>query len=221
MKNNQGKIEITEEQLRQMSEEKRKALFGGKDPLTEMGGVSTSALSLAVAIALSLVIGFFLVVQFVIQPSVVPDLKEGSFALPLEENHPVLSADRYQIARGYWNTRQYELFIESSQALQRAGILSDELAALKELHRYTVRALIFTEAYEQGREYIQLVQSRYPDDRVFMSDLFYYRGHIILKTRSHADAFGAFHEADALGGRYAEEAKAAKEKIQSINSPLW
>lgn len=221
MKNNQGKIEITEEQLRQMSEEKRKALFGGKDPLTEMGGISTSALSLAVAIALSLVIGFFLVVQFVIQPSVVPDLEEGSFALPLDEDHPALSADRYRIARGYWNTRQYSAFVESSRELQGAGLLREELTALKELHRYTARALIFTEDYEQGREYIQLVQSRYPGDQAFMSDLFYYRGHIILETRSHADAFGAFHEAHALGGRYAEEAKAAKEKIQSINSPLW
>lgn len=225
MKDNQLKIQLTESQLREMSEEERKALFGGKDPLKDMGGVSGKALGLALGSALTLILGFFFFIQFVVQPSVVPELEQGSFELGLQEEHPALATAEYRIARGYWNTGQFDEFVNSSRDFVAAGLLdpeqSEELQALKELHRYTARALLLTEAYDEAREYIRFVQSRYNNDSVFMSDMFYYRGHIILHTRTYADAYGAFHEAHALGGRYAEAAERAKNEIESMNSPLW
>lgn len=225
MKEQQSKIQITESQLREMSEEDRKALFGGKDPLKDMSGISGRAMALALGSAFTLILAFFFIIQFIVQPSIVPELERGSFDLGLEENHPALEADLYRIARGYWNTEQFADFVESSRTLVAANLLNreqpDEQRALKELYRYTARALIFTEAYDEAREYIRFVQSRHTEDPIFMSDMFYYRGHVILRTRTYADAFGAFHEAHALGGRYAEAAESAKNDIQSMNSPLW
>lgn len=208
-----------------MSEEDRKAMFGGKDPLKDMGGISGGALGLALASAFTLILGFFFFVQFVVQPSVVPELEQGSFDLGLEEGHPLLEESLYRIARGYWNTGQFTEFTETSRELAGTGLLDrevpEDLEILKELHRYTARAFILSGAYDEAREYIRFVQSRYNSDSVFMSDMFYYRGHIILRTQSYANAFGAFHEAHALGGRYAELAESAKNDIESMNSPLW
>ncbi|MFW6348547.1 MAG: hypothetical protein ACOC2C_08075, partial [Cyclonatronaceae bacterium] len=178
MKDSQLKIQLTESQLREMSEEERKALFGGKDPLKDMSGISGRAMALALGGAFTLIMGFFFFVQFVIDPRIVPELERGTLELGLQENHPALEADAYRLARGHWNTGEYEDFVPAARDLVASGMLSrkepDELQALKELHRYTARALIFAESYDEAREFIRFVQSRYIDDSEFMSDMFYY-----------------------------------------------
>lgn len=208
-----------------MSSEERKALFGGTDPFEKDGkaGFRFSGMSVGMAliIAIALVVLTTMVIQYVVKPEIVPPLSHDTFSLPLDENHAAKDQDIYIVAAGYWNQGNFEAFIPAAERLLSLPELQDEIPARKEIYLYTLRAYIFNEELEQTRSYAQFIQSRYPDDFVFMSDIFYYRGHITLQLEGYRQAYGAFRESHILGGRYEEEAGRAMNKIDSMSRPLW
>jgi len=221
---NEVKIRFSEKELRSMSSEDRKTLFGGTDPFekdNKFFSFSGMSVGMAFLIAIFLIVITTLVIQFVIKPEIVPPIPHEAFTLPIEESHAARNQDIYIVAAGYWNQSEFEAFIPASERLLSLSELSDDVAARKEIHLYTLKAYIFTEQFDQGRSYAQFIQSRYPDDYMFMSDVFYYRGHINLETLGYKEAYGAFRESHILGGRYSEEAGKAMNTIDRMSRPLW
>jgi hypothetical protein len=221
---NEVKLTFTDEELRKMSPEDRRSLFGGKDPLNEKeGGFSLSGMSvgMALVIAILLIAATTIVIQYLIRPQIAPPLQHLDFVLPLEENHPVKETELFIITEGYWNQSGFSSFLNTAARLHENELIRDETEARKELYLYQIKAHYFNEDYEKATELARFVQSRYPSDTAFMSDIFYLRGHITLKNRGHREAYGAFAESYLLGGRYSDEAGQAKRRIDRMNRPFW
>ncbi|MCH8567710.1 MAG: hypothetical protein LAT67_05580 [Balneolales bacterium] len=221
---NEVKIRLTEEDLKKMTPEERKALFRGKDPIEDKGfRFSGPSIGLAFTIAIGLILIAIVIIQYVIKPEIVAPMVKGQFELPLNSDNPVFETDLYLITAGYWNQENFSQFIPVGERLLLTDTFQgdDNVEARKELYLYLLRAHIFNEDFERAREFARFIQSRHPYDNIFMSDVFYYRGHIILQTMNYRNAYGAFRESFALGGRYASEAERAMNNIDRMSKPLW
>jgi hypothetical protein len=218
---NKPKSTISKEELSRIPAQKRVELFG-YDPLAKKEEPFINKWTIIMTLAISgLVIGgtaFF--IEFVVQPAFKPLIDTTTFEIPITEGVQQ-NQEKMDTLETFWVSQNLESFL---------GLIPDviadlesniDLASIKELQLYTIQAFMLTNQLDSAERLAVSLQSRYSTDLPFLSDVYYFRGHIIIKKSTLKDSYGAFSESYALGGRFADESLRIKRKIERMNRPLW
>lgn len=212
-------IRLTREDLEKLPVEERIKLFG-HDPIEKEGGfISKWSVIMALAIA-GLLIG---VTAFVIERYFHSDNEPlivlNEFSIPNEDGFSGVAS--FENMKNAWLAGRHSQFTDLANTFLNDPDLHIETDSIKEVQLYKIRAFLLTGEFVAAANLANILHGRYGDDLVFLSDLYYYRGHIIAKRENLKAAFGAFSESCALTGRYSEESCRLMRQIQRMNRPLW
>jgi hypothetical protein len=216
---NRPGIRLTRKDLEKIPVEERVKLFG-HDPLEKEGGfISKWSVITALAIAALLIGITAFIIEAYLNPGIEPQIDTSVFAIPEEGQFE--DSEAYISMKQIWLSGNAARFSEHADAFLNNADFELSSDVIREVQLYKIRAFLLTEEYQSAENLARILHSRYSNNQTYLSDLYYYRGHIIAKRENLNAAFGAFSESCALSGRYSDESCRIMRDIQRMNRPLW
>ncbi len=120
------------------------------------------------------------------------------------EDHDITSGTLYAGIGGQWDDQNYdESITEIDDIIAEAG---DDEDLVKEFEILKLHAIARSGDHNRAIHYSRTLQQRYSSDSDFMSEIYWYRGHLYYKMDRPYDAYRAFQSVGRNQGDRAEEA---------------
>lgn len=205
-----------------MSPDEAREFFGGELPQAyrnipqQSGGgfqIDRRALAYAMVAFLLFLGSLMLYFKLTGATQVIEPMEAGTIELVSRE-YPEVNSELQTISNR-WNAGDLEAAVSSiNTIIEDAKEQSSDLA--KQLYLLKIKGMVVQEKNAQAARFGQYLQSQYPNDEMFLAEVYWYRGHSYYYRKRYYDAINAFDQVVLLGGTHADQAQQYLDKIRDV-----